>query len=120
MAKSKQHIETGKLGEELAVGFIIQRGFAMLERNWRYKHCEVDIIASKEKMLYFFEVKTRTGLQLTKPETSVTNKKMNKLKEAAAEYLYQHPDWKYLQFNVLAITLHAGEEAEIFLIEDVY
>ncbi len=120
MAKSKKHIATGKLGEELAVGFIIQNGFALLERNWRYKHCEVDIIASKEKTLHFFEVKTRTGQQLTKPETSVTNKKMNKLKEAAAEYLYQYPEWKYLQFNVLAITLNTGCEAEIFLIEDVY
>lgn len=120
MAKSKQHIETGHTGEELAVVFIEQKGYTTLERNWRFKHCEVDIIASKEKTLHFFEVKTRTGQQQILPEASVTNKKMNKLKEAAAEYLYQYPEWKYLQFNVLAITLAAGKEAEIFLIEDVY
>ncbi len=120
MAKSKQHIETGKMGEELATSYIIKNGFLMIERNWRYKHSEVDIIASKEKTLHFFEVKTRIGQQLTLPETSVTSKKMNKLKEAAAEYLYQHPEWKYLQFNILAITLLAKKEAEYFLIEDVY
>jgi len=120
MAKNKQHIETGKLGEELAVNFIGQNGFTLLKRNWRFKRCEVDIIASKEYTLHFFEVKTRTGKQMLQPEASVTQKKMDKLKEAAAEYLYQNPDWRWLQFNVLAITLNAGCMPDIFLIEDVY
>lgn len=120
MSKSKQHIETGKKGEDLAVQFIVQKGFTILERNWRYKHCEVDIISYKEKTLHFFEVKTRTGKQLTNPETSVTSKKMNKLKEAAQEYLYQHPEWKLLQFNVLAITILNTGLPDIFLIEDVF
>ncbi|MES2774889.1 MAG: YraN family protein [Bacteroidota bacterium] len=120
MAKTKQHIETGNKGETLAVDFIQQKGFQILERNWRFKRCEVDIIASKEKTLHFFEVKTRTGNQLLLPEASVSNKKMNKLKEAAAEYLYLHPEWKWLQFNVLAITIYGDKQTEIFMIEDVF
>ncbi|MEO7313221.1 MAG: YraN family protein [Chitinophagaceae bacterium] len=120
MAKSKQHIETGNEGEALAATFIEQKGFLILERNWRFRHCEVDIIASKEKTIHFFEVKTRTGNQLLLPEASVNSRKMNKLKEAASEYLYLHPEWKWLQFNVLAITLHPESDPEIFMIEDVF
>ncbi len=54
------------------------------------------------------------------PEESIRRDKMNNLKNAAEEYLYQHPEWKYIQFDVLAITLRGEEVLEMFLIEDVY
>lgn len=120
VSKNGKHINTGKAGEELAVHFIQKQGYVILAQNWRFKRSEVDIIASKEKVLHFFEVKTRTGQQPVLPEESVTNKKMNKLKEAAEEYLYLYPEWKLLQFNVLAITIYLTGETEIFLIEDAY
>lgn len=120
MQKNNQHIGTGKKGEELAVKFITEKGHTILETNWRHRHSEVDIITYKEKVLYFFEVKTRTGKLFGLPETSVGHKKMNKLKEAAQAYLYEHPEWILLQFNILSIILQKGKEAEFFLIEDVF
>ena len=45
---------------------------------------------------------------------------MKNLKNAAEEYLYQHPEWKYIQFDVVAIILNYEEVKEILLIEDVY
>lgn len=115
-----KHMETGDLGEEIACGFVTDNGYQILERNWRFRHWEVDIIASKKNKLHFIEVKTRNSLRFGKPEESITREKMTHLKNAAEQYQYQHPEWKYIQFDVIAITLVNGIAKEIFLIEDVY
>jgi putative endonuclease len=120
MQKNNQHISTGKKGEELACEFIKNKGFFILETNWRYRHSEVDIIASKENVLHFFEVKTRKNILFGLPEASVGNKKMTKLKQAAQAYLYEHPEWNMLQFNILSIVLAKKEIPEYFMIEDVF
>lgn len=111
---------TGKHGEDIAVEFILGKSYQLIERNWRHKHAEVDIIASKDQVLHFFEVKTRRGKQIVDPETSVNTRKLNKLKEAAAEFLYLHPHWKHLQFNIISIRIAEDDETEILLIEDVF
>jgi len=112
--------ETGDKGEELAAAHLHKKGYKILERNWRFKRWEVDIIASQGKFLHFFEIKTRTSNRFGNPEESIGREKMNNLRNAAEEYQYQHPEWKYIQFNVLAITMNYGEPIEYFLIEDVY
>ena len=112
--------ETGNKGEEMAAVHLTKKGYKILERNWRFKRWEVDIIASQGKFLHFFEIKTRTSNRFGNPEESIGREKMNNLRNAAEEYQYQHPEWKYIQFNVLAITLNYGEPIEYFLIEDVY
>ncbi len=111
---------TGNTGEEMAAAYLARKGFTILERNWRFRHWEVDIIASRNGFLHFVEVKTRTSLRYGHPEESITRDKMKNLRNAAEEYQYQHPDWKYIQFNVIAITLVNEEMKEIFMIEDVY
>jgi putative endonuclease len=111
---------TGNKGEELAAAYLVQRGFTIIAQNWRFRHCEADIIASKNKMLHFFEVKTRTSGKFGKPEESISFAKMECLRNVAEEYQYQHPEWQYIQFDVIAITLQYGEPVEYFLIEDVY
>jgi len=113
-------IQTGQQGEEIAANYLSDKGYSLLERNWRFKHWEVDIIASKNNKLHFIEVKTRNSMRFGKPEESITREKMNHLKNAAEAYQYQHPEWKYLQFDVIAITLVQGIAKEIYLIEDVY
>ncbi len=111
---------TGNKGEELAVNYLIEKGYAIIERNWRFRYAEVDIIAGKNNRLHFFEIKTRTSDKYGKPEESMSHKKMSMLKIAAEEYQYQHLEWKYVQFDVLAITIINDVQVEYFLIEDVY
>lgn len=111
---------TGNLGESMAVTYLQEQGYQILERNWRHRHWEVDIIASKNHLLHFIEVKTRHSLRFGLPEESITREKMQHLRDAAEEYQYHHPHWEYLQFDVLAITLENQTAKEIFLIEDVY
>ena len=112
--------DTGFLGENLTAEYLTSNGFEILHRNWRYKHLEIDIIASKQGILHIIEVKTRSAIQFGYPEQAISAKKMQSLKNAAAHYQYQYPFWKYLQFNVAAIFLNDLMQWELLLIEDVY
>jgi len=115
-----KHISTGRLGEQMAVSFFEKRGFVILHQNWRYSYWEVDIIASKEDVLHFIEVKTRRNKKFGYPEEDVTQKKLENLIEASEEYLFQNPQWKRIQFDILSINLNYKKDPEYFLIEDVY
>lgn len=114
------HNEVGKAGEELALGWLRQNGFEILHCNWRYLKFEIDIIAKKNELLHIIEVKSRNYYSGANPEESVTKKKFGFLKNAAAEFLYRHPEYRHVQFDVLAITLYKNKEPEYFLIEDVF
>jgi len=114
------HNETGKYGEDLAEQYFIKEDYRILHRNWRSKRLEIDIIAEKSGVLHFIEVKSRSSLQYGHPEESVNTRKIKHLINAAEEYLYQNPQWKRVQFDVLSITLHKNEAPDYFLIEDVY
>ena len=115
-----QHNETGKEGEALALEWLRQNDFEILHCNWRYSHLEVDIIARKEKMLHIIEVKSRKYFPGAYPEESVSKKKFNFLKQAAEEFLFRHPEYKHIQFDIVAITMHRDKEPEIFFIEDIF
>lgn len=115
-----QHNLTGNSGEALAVIYLAGKGYRILFQNWRHAHWEVDIIAEKDGILHFFEVKTRLSKKFGHPEDAVDNKKIQNLINAAEEFLYQQPQWKRVQFNILSITILPGEPVEYFLIEDVY
>jgi putative endonuclease len=112
--------DTGNLGEELTAIVLKERGFNILERNWQFRYWEVDIIASLENRLHFIEVKTRKSLRYGYPEESITREKMNSLKNAAEAYLEANPAWKYIQFDVVAITITDSVLREFLMIEDVY
>ena len=114
------HNEVGKAGEELAMGFLRKNGFEILHCNWRYSKFEIDIVAKKDGLLHIVEVKARNYVPGGYPEENVTKKKFNFLKSAADEFLFQHPEYKHVQFDIIAITLHKFKEPEFFLIEDVF
>jgi putative endonuclease len=115
-----QHNLTGNTGEALAAVYLSEKGYKILHQNWRYSRWEVDIIAEKDGILHFVEVKTRRTGKFGHPEENVDKKKMQNLINAAEAYLYQQPQWKRIQFDVLAITILKDEPVEYFLIEDVY
>lgn len=114
------HNETGKQGEILAVAYFEQHGYHILHRNWRHRNWEVDIIAEKNGMLHFIEVKTGTSIRYGHPEEKVDDKKLQCLINASEEFLEQEPQWKRIQFDILSITMLPGKSIEYFLIEDVY
>ncbi len=114
------HNELGKEGEEMAAKWLAGKGYKILQRNWRYSYHELDIVASKGKFLHFVEVKARNHSPLGHPEDSVTKKKFKNLQKAADQYLFLNPGHKWIQYDILSITLHKNSETEYFLIEDVF
>jgi putative endonuclease len=114
------HNNTGRLGEEMAGEYLVKSGFKILHQNWRHSHWEVDVIASLNDTLHFIEIKTRRTKKFGFPEDDVTKKKMENLINASEEYLFLHPEWKKIQFDVLSISILKNQPAEYFFIEDVY
>jgi len=115
-----KHNLTGNTGQKLAVEYLSGLGYRIMHVNWRYSHWEVDIIAEKDGILHFMEVKTRLTRKFGHPEDGVDKKKINNLINAAEEYLYKEPQWTRIQFDILSITMLPGEPVVYFLIEDVY
>lgn len=110
--------DTGFWGEELAAKFLEKKGYALLHRNWRFKKFEVDIIACKGEMLHFIEVKSRKSNKYGYPEENVSKAKIKNLINASVAFIEQNPQWKRIQFDVLAVTF--TQPVDFFLIEDVF
>ena len=122
-----RHIEFGRKGEDVAASWLVRQGFSIIARNWRYGRYEVDLIAGREGVLHFIEVKTRRSLVYGNPEESVSRKKIEHMMQGAAGWLYRRPEYRRIQYDVLAITYlkSNSQEAktntpEIVLFEDVY
>jgi putative endonuclease len=117
---SYQHHDTGKKGEDMAVEYLLQQRFTILHRNWRYLRYEIDIIAERDNVLHFIEVKTRCTLLFGYPEESVSKKKIMNMLRSAEAFQYQYPQWQQVQYNILSITMLNNQPPEFFFIEDVY
>ena len=114
------HNETGKIGEELATSWLNKNGFIIHHSNWRHSRYEIDVVASREQVLHFIEVKTRTSSHFGMPEESVSDKKLNSLMRAASAYMAKYRGWKRVQYDILSIMLRPVSAPEFFLVEDVY
>ena len=112
------HLDLGKKGEDWAAEWLQAKGYQILHRNYRYGRAEVDIIARKDKLLVFVEVKTRTNLSHGEPEMAVSAQKMIRLKDAA-EYFIFSTDWQHdVRFDVIAISM--GKDREVLHAEDAF
>ena len=110
----------GKKGEELAAEWLFTKGFVLLHRNWRHARYEIDIIATKDQVLHFIEVKTRSSARFGNPENQVNKKKLRHMIDAGVDFIYLNKGWKKIRFDILAIKLFNNLDPEFFFIEDVY
>ena len=93
----------GQEGEAFAVGYLENKGYRILAKNWRYRHLEVDIIAQKYDFISIVEVKTRSTNYFA--ESFVDRKKMQNLVQAADSYLQQNGLTDTgVRFEVIALT----------------
>lgn len=120
MKRVALHMEKGKEGESLASSYLGKKGFDVKMMNWRSGHHEIDIIATRDGIIHFIEVKTRHSLEFGYPEESVTKKKFNNMTKAACAFLSNHEECLKIQYDILSILRMDGKPIEYFLIEDVY
>ena len=110
---------TGKKGEELALNFLLKKGFKILELNFKSRYGEVDIIAQRDEILFFVEVKTRRNDNFGKPFEAVNIAKQKKIVGCALYYTkLRNATDKDLRFGVVSILLLSEENFEIEWIED--
>ena|SRR5258705_7630894 len=114
-----EHNKTGKKGEELAVKYLRENSYDIIECNWRYKHYEIDIIAKKENILSIVEVKSRTGDYFGEPEEGVTKKKERFLSDAAHEYVCMKDLDVEVRYDIISIIFWNGKY-ELKMIEDAF
>lgn len=115
-----KHNDTGKLGEALAFKWALDNDYIIREQNWRYGKWEIDLIASKKDRLHFFEVKTRRSSYYGHPEDLVDKNKLWHFISAGTAYIRYHRGFRWIQFNILSITLNENDKPTYYLIEDVY
>lgn len=97
--------DKGLEGENVAVAFLKKNGYKILERNYRTKFGEIDIIAKKEKSIVFIEVKTRSSDSFGSPAEAVDNKKLTKIINVASQYIQRNRFENYpVRFEVVSIV----------------
>ena len=101
----------GKKGEDLALQYLQKKGYTLLERNWRFHHKEVDIIAADGHDLVFVEVKTRSSEWFGAPEEAVDDKKQRYLMDAAEAYIRIRNMDTNIRFDVVSIILKQGYQS---------
>lgn len=111
----------GREGENRAANYLIQNNYQIIERNWRFKHLEIDIIAKCEDTLVFVEVKTRSSQTFCDPIESITSKKKYNLARAAQAYMQFVNYNQEIRFDIILIVSNSQKNTyEIEHIEDAF
>ncbi|MGI6003878.1 MAG: YraN family protein [Christensenellales bacterium] len=101
-------ISLGKSGEDRAADYFVSQGYSVLERNFRTRRGEIDLIVQRDGILAFVEVKTRAGRRFGAPMEAVTAKKRITIIKVAQEYMQKNPDSSHQQmrFDVVECMQH--------------
>jgi putative endonuclease len=98
------NLALGQAGEDRAAAWYARRGYQILERNWRSRTGEIDLICTGHDVVVFCEVKTRCSDRRGAPVEAVTRSKQLRLRRLAAEYLFLHTCGGHdVRFDVAAI-----------------
>ncbi len=108
MTKNTKQI--GDYGEDMAVKILQNKGYEILERNYRYKRSEIDIICLYNNLLIFVEVKTLQNDAFDNPESKVNQQKIDKIIEGADAYIHAINWKKDIRFDILSINLSEPEK----------
>lgn len=113
------HNELGRMGEEKAAEYLIREGYLILERNWRLRRKELDIICQKDGLIVVVEVKTRQ-LFSERPEELLNARKRRNLRIAANAYLRAKQLEAEVRFDLILVTgpdlkvEHIQEAVQVF------
>ncbi|AZQ62395.1 YraN family protein [Flammeovirga pectinis] len=110
----------GTNGENIASKYLIDKGYTLLKRNYKYSYNEIDIICKKDRFLVFVEVKTRSSNDFGFPENHVSKKQINNITNAAIHYMETNNNSNYLvRYDIISIT-YTSNTIDIKHIEDAF
>ena len=108
----------GRVGEDMACDFLLEKGYKILKRNHREGRAEIDVIAQDGHYLVFVEVKSRKNNKYGYPEEGVSKEQFTRISNAAQDYLGKVKWPGPFRFDIISITY--GEDPELFHLEDVF
>ncbi len=119
---SDARVKLGRRGEELAVAELTRRGYEIMARNWYCQIGEVDIVARRDDVWAFFEVRTRRGREFGTPEESLTPAKQQRMIDVALTYQGEHElndvDWRV---GLVAVEMdRAGRLLRVEVYESIW
>ena len=114
-------LSLGTRGEISACGFLKKHGYEILEKNYKCKLGEIDLICRRQGRLAFIEIKTRTSVQYGTPQEAVNLQKQEKIFKVAQYYMKEKKLTKIpVAFDVVAILWKEGQAPEMRLIVDAF
>jgi len=99
--------QAGHDAEKAAAEYLEQQGFRVHELNWKTRYCEIDIVAEKDKIIYFVEVKSRASLSQGSGLDYITAKKLRQMSYAADMWVANH-DWAG-DYQLAVVAIDQGE-----------
>jgi putative endonuclease len=113
--------QLGETGENLAVSALLARGYAILDRRYRTKHGEIDIVCEHTGVIVFVEVRARASAEFGLAAESVTDRKKRKVTAMAVEYLARHRITnRPCRFDVVAIDDALGPAPRITVFANAF
>ncbi|OCX50354.1 YraN family protein [Mucilaginibacter sp. PPCGB 2223] len=114
------HLDLGRLGEQLAKTYLEGLGYEIIDENWTHGKAEVDLIAYHDKTIIFVEVKTRTGTGFGQPEDFVDARKQKLLADAANEYIYLMEHNGDARFDIVSVLFDQQNKHTLKHIPDAF
>ena len=116
--------ETGILGESIALRYLVGKGYEVVERNYRTRHGEIDLILRDADALVFVEVKARRGRGFGDPLEAVTPGKQARVRLMAEAYLAERgpgfaEEFEEIRFDAVGVLVGAGT-SEVRHVEDAF
>ncbi len=109
----------GKLGEEIAINYFKNKGYKIIDKNFRTRFGEIDIICEKDNSIIFIEVRTKRDSSLLLPEESITKIKIENYKKLALQYLINSKrKFKDIKFDFLGIEYKSEKDFKLTHIEN--
>lgn len=104
----------GRVGEDLAAARVADLGWRILDRNWRTRYGELDIVAADGRTLVIVEVKTRASRTFTDPLGAVTPDKLRRMRRLAQQWLAQQDAfWEVVRFDVVSVQLDMTDPEDL-------
>ena len=115
----RESLEFGKLGEQMTARYLTDKGYIILEHNYRQGHLEIDLIALDQDDLVIVEVKSRAYDTILQPENAVDHRKRQALVRLANEYVKTHNRKENVRFDIVTIVSN-DKGAEIKHLKNAY
>ena len=114
------HNDLGRKGEALAKAHLETHGYEVIDENWVFGKAEIDLIAYKDRVIIFIEVKARTGTGFGQPEDFVDARKQKLLVQAADEYIYLMNHQGDVRFDIISVLFDRNSNYKLNHIEDAF